>query len=471
MIDHPTSSPDTEGPTSEEVLESGRLRRAFVADVLAALHSEDTDSVQTLVEQLHPADIADLIEVVDAADRGGLIAALGAKLDGDVIAELNDWVREEVLRLLTPADLAGVVTDLETDDAVAILQDLDAEDQQEVLKAIAPEERVAIEDALTYPDDAAGRIMQRDVVTVPEYWTVGQVIDSLRESTDLATDFWEIFVVDPQHRPIGTIRLSWMLRTIRSVLVSDVMQREQILIPAAMDREEVALRFQKYALISAPVIDASGRLVGVITVDDVLHIIAEEAQEDIMRLAGAGDADINEPVRDAVRSRMRWLVINLCTAVLSSIVIGVFADTIAHLVALAILMPIVSALGGNAGTQTMTVAVRALALNQLSAANAARIVWKEVQVAFWNGSALAVLAGGATALYFHNPMLGLVFGVAMMSNILLAGLVGVLYPLTLDRLRIDPAVASTVFVTVTTDVMGFAAFLGLAALSGIAGGG
>jgi len=295
------------------------------------------------------------------------------------------------------------------------------------------------------------------------------VLDYLRSNEDLTTDFWEIFVVDPSHRPVGTCKLSWILRTPRSIAIADVMQREQSLIPVDMDQEEVALRFQKYALISAAVIDQSGRLVGMITVDDVVHIIQEEAGEDILKLSGAGDGDINEPVLDSYRSRVRWLIVNLGTALVASAVIAMFEGTIANMVALAALMPLVAGVGGNAGTQTMAVTVRALATNQLTQSNTLRSIVREVRVALLNGLTVAAVIGLGAALLFANFQLGLVIAAAMLINIVVAGLAGVVVPVTLERFRADPAVASSVFVTMITDSIGFLAFLGLATATGLAG--
>lgn len=467
-----TEQPDIEtGPENlppREVLEGGRLRRDFINDVIAAVEQDDAGRVQELVDPLHPADVADLIEIVGADCRARLVAMLGDRLDADTIAELNDWVRDEVIEVMGPLDLASVVTQLDTDDAVAIIEDLEAHQQEQVLSAMPAQDRAAIEEALTYPEDSAGRLMQRDLIAVPEYWTVGQLIDFLREKQDLATDFWEIFVVDPGYRPVGTIRLSWVLRSPRSVLVADLMQREQTLIPVDMDREELAMNFQKYALISAAVVDGAGRLVGMITVDDVVHIISEEAQEDVLKFAGAGEGDINEPISATVSTRARWLIVNCGTAILGSLVIALFEASIEKLVALAILMPIVASLGGNAGNQTMAVAVRALATGQLSAGNMAQMVVREIKVALLNGLLLAVLTGVLTALYFQSLGLGLVIAAAMVTNILIGGLAGVLVPLAMHRMKIDPAVASSVFVTMTTDVMGFLGFLGLATAVGLA---
>jgi magnesium transporter len=459
-----------QAPAPREALEDNRLTGAFVDEVTDALAAGDTARVQELAEPLHPADIADLIEQVEPHRRQLLAAALGDVLDADVISEMNEVVREQLIDVLDAGQVADVVTQMETDDAVAILEDMDEEDQAEVLRSLPADERAAIEEALSYPEESAGRLMQRDLIAVPEYWTVGQVIDFLRQAGDEVTsDFWEIFVVDPSHKPVGTMRLSLVLRSPRNVLVTDVMNREQTLIPVDMDQEEVALRFQKYALISAAVVDTSGRLVGVVTVDDVVHIIQEEADEDILRLSGAGDGDINDNVREIVSTRLRWLVLNLGTAIIASIVIGFFAGTIEKMVALAILMPIVSALGGNAATQTMAVTVRALATDQLTETNTRRTITKEIRVAVINGAAIATLVGVAAGLYFANVHLGLVIATAMIGNIIVAGLAGVMVPLTLDRMEVDPAVSSPVFVTMTTDVMGFLFFLGLAAATGLAG--
>ena len=311
--------------------------------------------------------------------------------------------------------------------------------------------------------------MQRELVAVPEHLTVGDLIDYLRERDDLTTEFWEVFIVDPTHRPVGTCQLSWILRTPRDVPLADVMMRDQTLIPVTMDQEEVALRFQKYALISAAVVDETGRLVGQITADDVAHIIQEEAGEDTLLLSGAGDGDINEPIREAYGARVRWLIANLVTASVASFVISRFENVIAAMATLAVLMPIVAGIGGNAGTQTLAVTVRALATNQLTASNTWRAVRREISIAALNGISIAVVISVVVTLIFGNWHLGMVIGLAMMANILIAGLAGVLVPLTIDRFRADPAIASSIFVTMTTDSMGFLAFLGLAVATGLVG--
>jgi len=358
---------------------------------------------------------------------------------------------------------------METDDAVALIEDLDEDDQAAVLAEMEPEDRAAIESALAYPEESAGRLMSRELIAVPEHLTVGDLIDYLRENAGLTTEFWEVFIVDPHHRPVGTCLLSWILRTPRHVALSDVMKRDQTLIPVLMDQEEVALRFQKYALISAAVVDESGRLVGQITVDDIVHVIQEEAGEDVLLLSGAGEGDINEPIRESYVARVRWLIANLLTAAVASTVIATFEGTIEKMVALATLMPIVAGLGGNAGTQTLAVTVRALATNQLVATNAWRAVRRELAIALLNGATIAVVIGLAVSVLFGNTQLGLVIAMAMLTNIVIAGLAGVFVPLTLDRLNADPAIASSIFVTMTTDSMGFLVFLGLATVSGLVG--
>jgi len=449
--------------------EDDRLKPAFVSAVLEAVEAGDDDGARALVEPLHPADIADLLELTPDERRAEVAEALGDLVGAEVLSELNEHVRDTVVEALEPEQLAEFAAELDTDDAVAIIEDLDEEDQQAVLEAMEPEDRAAIESALAYGEETAGRLMQRDLVAVPEHWTVGQTIDYLRETVDLTADFWEIFVVDATHKPIGTCQLSWVLRCPRDIAISDVMKREQTLIPVDMDQEEVALRFQKYALISAAVVDPSGRLVGMITVDDVVHIIQEEAGEDILRLSGAGDGDINEPVVESYKARVRWLLSNLLTALMASTIIAIFEGTIEKMVALATLMPIVAGVGGNAGSQTMAVTVRALATNQITASNTWRTILREIRVALLNGATVAVVLGIGVALVFQNPQLGGVIAAAMLTNILTAGFAGVAVPLIFDRSNIDPAVASSVFVTMITDSMGFLAFLGLATLVGLAG--
>lgn len=458
--------PENEGPAEMEdsLDEDNRLKPEFVRNVKDALDEENFDRVYDLVEPLHPADVADLFELIDADERLPLARAIRDLMGVEVIAELNDWVRELLMGEL-PADVvADIAEQLDTDDAVAMLEDLDEEDQQAVLAEMEPEDRAAIETALAFPEESAGRLMSRDFVAVPDTMTVGDLIDFLREHRELPTEFWEVFCVDPLHHPVGTCALSWILRCPRKVPLYDVMKRDQTLIPVSMDQEEVALRFQKYALISAAVVDESGRLVGQITVDDVVHIIQEEAGEDALAMSGAGDGDINEPLPRTIRGRMWWLFINLLTALLASSVVAFFQGTIEKLVVLAVIMPIITGMGGNAATQTMAVTVRALATNQLTSSNTWRMIAREWWIASANGIGLGILmALGCLAIY-HDPMLSFVVIMAMVLNSLNAGLSGVLIPIGLEKVNIDPAVVSTVFVTTMTDTLGFFFFLGLASI-------
>ena len=451
-------------PLESHVDDEDRLRTAFVDSVLDAVEAGDDETARRLVQPLHPADVADLIELARADEREGLVKALAGIISPDVLAELNDYVREELLDEMEPQQVADIAGQLETDDAVALIEDLDRDEQQAVLRAMEPDDRAAVEEALGFPEESAGRLMQRDLCAVPEHWKVGQVIDYLRSNADLPTDFWEVFVVSPDHHPVGTCKLSTILRTPRTRRVSDIMVREQTLIPVDLDQEDVALRFQKYALVSAAVTDDSGRLVGMITVDDVVHIIQQEAGEDITLLSGAGEGDINEPIRMTVRTRVLWLIINLGATIFSASVVGLFQGEIRAYAILAALMPMVSAIGGNAGTQTLAVVVRALATNQLTSANTGWMLLREFRIAIANGIALGVVGALGSFIVLHNPQLSAVFGMALVINSLVAGLVGVLVPVTLDKAKIDPAVSSAVFVTTITDVMGFFSFLGLAAL-------
>ncbi len=447
--------------------EENRLKPAYVSAVHDALAAGDKGAVYDLVEPLHAADIADLIELLQRSERAQLAAAISDLMTSDVIAELNDYVREDLMDTLSAHAVAVIAEQLDTDDAVQLIEDLDEADQRAVMAELEPETREAVSSALAYPEETAGRLMSRHFVAVPEHLTVGGLIDYLREEGDLEHDFFEVFVIDERHHPVGTCALNWILTAPRNVKLTDVMKRDQTLIPVSMDQEEAALMFQKYALISAAVVDDSGRLVGQMTVDDIVHIISEEAAEDALLMSGAGDGDINEPLREAFSSRVRWLIANLGTAVVASSIIAFFGAAIAELVALAVLMPIVASIGGNAGTQTMAVAVRAIATNQLTRSNTKRILWREFRVALLNGGTIALLIGVAAGLLF-TPMMGVVIALAMVINIAIAGLAGVLVPVIFERLDQDPAVASSVFVTMITDSMGFFAFLGLAVAAGLA---
>lgn len=464
-----TDAPELEDVAPPSLDEDNRLTNEFVRSVSDAVDDGDNNLAQELVNPLHNADIADLFELIDEDERAPLASALGDLVSADVLAEMNEHVREDLIEILEPGQIADLTEQLETDDAVAIIEDLEEDEQKAVLAELEPEDRAAIESALTYPEESAGRIMQRDLVAVPEHMNVGQLIDYLREHSDLTTEFWEVYVVDPSYKPVGTCQLSWILRVPRDIAVADIMKREQSLIPVDMDQEEVALRFQKYDLISAAVVNEDGRLIGMITVDDILEIVEDEASEDVLLLSGAGEGDINEPIRDSYKARVRWLIANLATAMVASFVISIFGAAIEQMVALAVLMPIVASIGGNAGTQTMAVSVRALAMNELTRSNTRRIIVREFRIALLNGGTIAVLVGIGTGLVFANPMLGGVIAAAMLINIVIAGFAGIFVPVMLERMDQDPALASSVFVTMITDTMGFLAFLSLAVVSGLVG--
>ncbi len=468
----PNRIPDDEPRPAErpqQPREEGEEERAygvepeFVEEVVELLNAGRPDDLRARLDGLHPADIADLIEQLGHDDRERLIEALRPGFDGEVLTHLNPDLREEVVELFEPKELAAAVAELDTDDAVDVIEDLDEETRREILENLPAEDRALVQENLTYDEYTAGRLMQRDLVAVPQFWTVGKTIDYVRAATDeLPEDFYDIFVVDPMHRVVGAVPLSRLLRQKRSARIADLVTEEVDAIPATMDQEEVANLFRQYALVSAPVVDAGGRLIGVITVDDVVHIIDEEAEDDIRKLGGVGDTGVFSGVGDIVKSRVGWLGLNLVTAFLAAGVISLFEATIEQIVALAVLMPIVASMGGNAGTQALTVAVRALATHELSSSNALRVVGKEMLVGLINGAVFAGLVGLIAAFWF-SPMIGGVIACALVINLFIAGLFGVLIPIGLDKMGIDPAVASSVFLTTITDVVGFFAFLGLAA--------
>ncbi|MGF1632043.1 MAG: magnesium transporter [Kiloniellaceae bacterium] len=432
--------------------------------VSEALEKGDEAEARHLAEDLHEADLADLLEHLDREERPLLIKALGRDFDLEVLTYLDASLREEIIEALEPLHIASSLSDLDSDDAVDIFEDLDEEAQQRVLAALPRADRLVLEESLSFPEDSAGRIMQRELLAVPSNWTVGETIDFMRAAKDLPDDFYDLYIVDPKHQPIGYVPLSRAMRTRRPVKLTEIMNEDLKTVPITMDQEEVAYLFRQYGLVSAPVVDAAGRLVGVVTVDDVVHIIDEEAEEDLLKLAGVRETDLYSAVLDTTKSRFSWLLINLFTAVAASVVIALFEDTLERLVALAVLMPIVASMGGNAGTQTLTVAVRALAMRDLNARNALRFVGKELIVGLVNGMVFAVLAGAMAWVWFGAPMIGVIIGAAMVINLVVAALSGALVPLGLEKIGVDPAVASSVVLTTVTDVIGFFAFLGLATL-------
>ena len=441
------------------------INTKLVRAVEAALEDGRAADLRGLLEPLRPADFADLVVVLNREDRRRLVVVLGDNFDPEALIDLEGSVLEDLLEAISPHAVARAIAELDTDEAVHLLEEMDDTRREQVLSNVPAPDRAAVLEGLSFPEDSAGRLMQRDLIAVPAYWSVGQVIDHCRETQNLPDEFYEIFVIDPRHRPIGQVALNRLMRTQRPVLMREIMKSEATTIPVDMDQEEVAFLFQQYRLASAPVIDGTGRLVGVITFDDAAAVQEEEAEEDFMRLSGvSSETDLSDTALRTTRTRASWLLVNLGTAIIASTVITLFDATIEQIVALAVLMPIVASMGGNAGTQTLTVAVRALATRELTAANALRVVGKEVVVGGLNGILFAILVGVVAAIWFSAPTLGIVIASAMVINMLVAGLAGTLIPLGLERAGIDPAVAATVFLTTITDVVGFFVFLGLAAL-------
>ncbi len=453
-----------EQPAGETTEAEGATAARRLAALSLALEEGHADAVRTLSHGLRAPDLADIIELLEPNQRVKLIEMLGADFDPEVMSELDANVRDQLAEALPNEVLAKVITGLDTDDAAYVLESLDKEDQEDVLAQMPSSDRLALERNLEYPEETAGRLMQTDFVAVPPFWTVGRVIDHMRESADLPETFTDIFVVDPSYRVLGTIDLSRLLRTKRDVLVDAIMEADQHTVSAMVDQEELARQFERYDLKSAPVVDANRRLVGVVTVDDIVEVIEDETDEDLRRLSGVGDESIGDSVISTVRSRIVWLAINLCTAGLAATVIKQFDASIEQMVALAVLMPIVASMGGNAGTQTMAVTVRALATKDLGPANRNRIVLREAAVGIINGLTLGALLGPIVFLWFGIGTLGLVIATALVINLFSAAVAGILVPLALDRFGFDPAVASATFVTTITDVVGFVAFLGLATL-------
>ncbi|MBT8155575.1 magnesium transporter [Epibacterium ulvae] len=440
------------------------LSRKLVVGILYAVDARDRDQLSALMDPLHAADIADLLEQINAYDRRRLIELYDREFDGDILSELDESIREEVIAILNPHVLAEAVRELESDDVVDLLEDLEEPQQEAILDALKDSDRVAVEQSLRYPENSAGRLMQREVVMAPDHWTVGQAIDHMRAHEDMPEQFYHVVVVDPRLHPVGNVTLGRIMATHRDVLLLDLTEETFEIFRADMDEEDVAYAFNQYHLISAPVVDNEGRLVGVITIDDAMVVLDEEHEEDILRLAGVGDeSSLSDKVADTTRRRFPWLAVNLVTAVLASLVIAQFEETIAGFVALAVLMPIVASMGGNAGTQSLTVAVRALATRDLTGSNVWRVIRREALVGLVNGVIFAVVMGIVGILWFGSPALGAVIAVAMVINLVVAGLAGTLIPIILDRLNVDPALASGAFVTTVTDVVGFFAFLGLAA--------
>jgi len=444
--------------------EDGALEPSFLSGIIDAIDDEQSEFLTKAVGILHESELGDLLEALDAERRQKLVALSGDGFDFASLTEVDESIRREIMDALPNEQIAEAFQELDSDDAVFILEDMEEADQEDILARIPMQERLGLQRALDYPEDTAGRRMQTEFIAVPPFWSVGQTIDYMRNTADLPERFSEIFTIEPTFKLAGVVELDKLLRSGRDVKIEDI-QRDAIhAIPATQDQEEAAMVFEQYDLLSAAVVDENDRLVGVLTIDDVVDVIQEEAEEDIKRLAGVGEEELSDKVLTTARSRFTWLLANLATAIIASLVIGLFDATIEQMVALAVLMPIVASMGGNAGIQTMTVAVRALATRDIDNYNAKRIILRESIVGVINGVVFAVLLGIVAAVWFSSQMLGVIIAIAMIVNMISAALAGILIPLGLQKLNIDPAIASSTFVTTVTDVVGFFVFLGLAAL-------
>jgi len=455
---------EQEAPDDSESSPVG-LSDTNIEEIAEALHDQNDDVVIEQLTQLGPVDAAELLSKVSGEDRTELLTRHRAAFDPLTFSELAPGLRREILEDMPPVQVASLLSELESDDALDLILNLSPDFQKDVIKKLSARTRIKLEEGLSFPEESAGRLMQREFVAIPQFWTVGKTIDYLRAAaSELPEDFYDLFVITPTYKVTGIIPLNRLVRSQRPEKLENLMLDKTHPIPAEMDQEEVAQIFRRENITSAPVVDESERLIGVITVDDILDVVDEEAHEDLMKLAGVERGDMYRAILSTTNSRFRWLFVNLLTAILASIVISFFDATIEQIVALAVLMPIVASMGGNAGTQALTVAVRALSTRELSGTNAFRIVWKETAVGTLNGIAFAVIMGGIAALWFQNAMLGGILAAAMVVNLICAGFFGAGIPILLDRWGSDPAVSSAVFLTTVTDIVGFFAFLGLAAV-------
>lgn len=453
-----------ENPEEDET-QAYKLVPKTVAAVLYAVDIDDRDRLTELMEPLHPADIADLLEQISSFERSRLVRLYDREFDGEILSELDDSIREEVIAVLTPQVLSQAVREMDSDDVVDLIEDLEGVQQEQILDVLEDADRAAVEQAMAWPEYSAGRLMQREVVMAPEHWSVGQAIDHLRATPedDLPDQFYHIVMVDPRLHPIGNVTLGKLMRSKRTTMLRDLLEETFQIIPAARDEGDVAYAFNQYHLISAPVVDDEGRLIGIITIDDAMAVLDEEHEEDILRLAGVGESSLSDRVIETTKQRLPWLAVNLVTAIAASMVISQFEAAISQIVALAVLMPIVASMGGNAGTQSLTVAVRAIATKDLTGSNVWRVIRRECLVGLINGVIFALVMGIVGLIWFGSSTLGYVIASAMVVNMVVAGFAGTGIPILLERVGVDPALASGAFVTTVTDVVGFFAFLGLAA--------
>jgi magnesium transporter len=437
------------------------FNKDFINTFSEKILSNDVQFVNQTLKDLHESDVANLIENLSNETRTKLIEIEAFNIDPDIFIELNESIQSEVLQLLSTDSIINIIKRLESDDSIKILENLDKNKKESVLEKLPPKDKFLLEEGLSYPEDSAARIMQREFTAVPSNWSVGQTIDYLRENKDLPKEFLEIFIVDNDFKPVGTVPSSRVLRTSRESKMNSIMAEMPVLIPVNMDKEEVGFTFENYSLVSAGVVNKDNKLVGMITADDVVTVVQEEAEEDVLRLAGVGDEEITDSVIVKTKRRFNWLLLNLFTALLATWVISNFGASIEQMVALAFLMPIVASMGGNAGMQTLAVTIRAIATKELSSSNFNRVVGKEFVIGVLNGIIFAIITAVIVQLWFNEINLSLLIGVSMILNMIVAGLFGILVPVSLKKMNIDPALASSVFVTTITDVIGFLSFLGL----------
>ena len=464
-LESPSLDLNQEFDQSAETQNKVVLSDESITEITDALHDGKKDSHIELVEDLSPADTADLLQKISSEDRAELLENNSQDIDAEVFAYLDPDLRKKTLEVMPATSVAKIITELDSDDALDLIENLDDNFQQDIIKQLSAKTRIAIEEGLTFPEESAGRLMQREFVAIPEFWTAGKTIDYLRTAAgELPSEFYDLIVIDPTYHVVGEVPLNRLVRADRTHKIDQLTLDELHTIPAEMDQEEAAMIFRREGLNSAPVVDNDNRLIGVITVDDIIDVIDEEAEEDILKLAGVRDDDFYRAILSTSSSRFRWLFLNLLTAIAASIVISFFDATIEQIVALAILMPIVASMGGNAGTQALTVAVRALATKELSNTNMFRVISKETLVGTLNGIGFAIIMGAITALWFQTQMLGIVIAAAMTINLIFAGFFGAAIPIFLNKIGSDPALSSTVLLTTITDIVGFFAFLGLASM-------
>ena len=439
------------------------FNKEYIKVVTTKIANSDAQFITNSFQEMHPADAADIIEHLGQGDRESLIKLNNFNIDPEVFIELNESVQSEIINYLSSDSIVKLLKNLESDDAIAILENVDEKDKNEILSSLPPKDRFALLESLSYPEDTAARIMQREFTAIPSNWSVGQTIDYLRDNKDLPEQFLEIFIVDEEFKPIGTIPASKVLTTSRETKMLSIMSESQLFIPVDMDKEEVGNLFENYNLNSAAVVDKNNKLVGMIMYDDVLTVLKEEAEEDALRLAGVGDEEITDGVFKKTKRRFNWLLLNLFTAFLATWVISLFGATIEQMVVLAFLMPIVASMGGNAGMQTLAVTVRTLATNDLTKNNFGRNILKEFNIGILNGVIFAIISAFIVQVWFQDSILSMIISLSMILTMIVAGLFGIVVPITLKKMEIDPAIASSVFVTTITDVIGFVSFLGVSA--------